>query len=69
MVDILGQTYIIYLSKMVFILTFNYVVKGICMTAVLIFGLVCNSLSIYILHDKDVKLKRDFVEPLCAMSV
>ena len=49
--------------------TFKYVVEGIFMTTVSIFGLVCNSLSIYILHDKNVKLKRDFVQPLCAMSV
>lgn len=49
--------------------TFKYVVEGICMTTVSIFGILCNSLSIYILHDKDVKLKQDFVEHLCSMSV
>ena len=39
------------------------------MTGVSIFGLVCNSLTIYILNDRDVKLKRDFVQCLCAMTM
>ena len=48
---------------------FKYFVEGICMTIVSIFGFVCNFVSIYILHDKDVKLKKDFVQPLCAMAI
>jgi len=38
------------------------------MPAVSLFGLVGNSLSIYILHHKEVKLKRDFVEVLCSLA-
>ena len=48
--------------------TFKYVVEGILMPTVTLFGLLGNSLSIYILHNKEVKLKRDFVEVLCSMS-
>ena len=48
--------------------TFKFVVEGILMPTVTLFGLLGNSLSIYILHNKDVKLKRDFVEVLCSMS-
>ena len=48
--------------------TFKYVVEGILMTTVSLFGLLGNSLSIYILHHKEVKLKKDFVDVLCSMS-
>ena len=48
--------------------SFEYVVKSILMPAVSLFGLVGNSLSIYILHHKEVKLKRDFVEVLCSLA-
>jgi hypothetical protein len=48
--------------------TFEYVVKSTLMPAVSLFGLVGNSLSIYILHHKEVKLKRDFVEVLCSLA-
>jgi hypothetical protein len=48
--------------------TFKFVVEGILMTAVSLFGLLGNSLSIYILHNKEVKMKKDFVEVLCSMS-
>ena len=48
--------------------SFQYVVEGIFMPLVSLFGLLGNSLSIYILHNKEVKLKKDFVEVLCSMS-
>ena len=47
---------------------FKYVVEGILMTIVALFGLLGNTLSIYILHHREVKLKQDFVEVLCSMS-
>ena len=48
---------------------FSFVVEGFLMPAVTIFGLVCNSLTLYILNDKDVKLKREFVQNLCSLSI
>ena len=48
--------------------SFEYVVKSTLMPLVSLFGLVGNSLSIYILHHKEVKLKRDFVEVLCSLA-
>ena len=48
--------------------TFQYVVEGILMLLVALFGLVGNFLSIYILNNKEVKMKKDFVEVLCSMS-
>ena len=48
--------------------TFKFVVEGILMPTVTLFGILGNSLSIYILNNKDVKLKRDFVEVLVSMS-
>ena len=38
------------------------------MTIFSLFGLLGNSLSIYVLHHKEVKLKKDFVEVLVSMS-
>ena len=48
--------------------TFQFMVEGLLMPLVALFGLVGNSLSIYILNNKEVKMKRDFVEVLCSMS-
>ena len=48
--------------------TFQFVVEGVFMTIFSLFGLLGNSLSIYVLHHKEVKLKKDFVEVLCSMS-
>ena len=48
---------------------FKYLVLGVFLTFVAVIGIVCNSLTLYILHDKDVKLKRDFVQCLCAMTI
>ena len=48
--------------------TFQFVVEGILMILVALFGLFGNSLSIYILNSKEVKMKKDFVEVLCSMS-
>ena len=49
--------------------TFKYVVEGIIMTIVLLFGLIGNSLSIYILRHKEVRLQPVFVDVLCSLSV
>ena len=48
---------------------FDDICKGYLMTTVSIFGLVCNSLTIYILNDKDVKLAREFVQSLCSLTI
>ena len=49
--------------------TFKYAIEGIFMTTVLIFGLIGNSLSIYILRDKEVRLQQILIEVLCSLSV
>ena len=46
---------------------FSYLVQGACMTGVALIGVVCNSLTLYILHDKSIQLKRDFMQWLCAI--
>ena len=48
---------------------FRFIVEGLLMPTVTIFGLVCNSLTLYILNDKDVKLKREFVQCLCSLTI
>ena len=48
--------------------TYKYLVEGFFMPAFSIFGLLGNSLSVYILGQREVKLKRDFVEILCALA-
>ena len=48
---------------------FAFIVEGFLMPAVTLFGLVCNSLTLYILNDKDVKLKREFVQCLCSLTI
>ena len=49
--------------------TFKYAIEGIFMTTVLIFGLIGNSLSIYILRHKTVRLQPILVEVLCSLSI
>ena len=49
--------------------TFKYVVEGILMTTILFLGLLGNSLSIYILRQKEVKLQGVLVEVLCSLTV
>ena len=44
---------------------FKFVVEGYFMSSVSLFGLVGNTLSIYILKHKDVKLKKEFTEVSC----
>ena len=48
---------------------FAFIMEGFLMPAVTIFGLVCNSLTLYVLNDKDVKLKREFVQCLCSLTI
>ena len=48
--------------------TFKYAMEGIFVTVISIFGLLGNSLSIYILMRKEVKLPKAFVEVLCCLS-
>ena len=48
--------------------SFQYIVEGVLMAIVSLFGLLGNILSIYVLQHKEVKLKKDFVEVLCSMS-
>ena len=46
----------------------SYLVEAFLMPAVALFGLIGNSLTIYILRQREVKLKRDFVEILCSLA-
>ena len=48
--------------------TFKYVVEGILITVILFLGLLGNSLSIYILRQKEVKLQRVLVDVLCSLT-
>ncbi len=48
--------------------TYKYLVEGFLMPAFSLFGLLGNSLSVYILRRREVKLKKDFVEILCALA-
>ncbi len=49
-------------------MTFKYVVEGWLMPSVSLFGLAGNALSMYILHHREVKLKKDFVDVLCMLA-
>ena len=49
-------------------MSFEYLVKGVLMPSVSLFGLAGNFLSIYILHHREVKLKKDFVDVLCMLA-
>ena len=48
--------------------TFKNVTEAILMPGFSLFGLVGNSISIIVLHHRDVKLKRDFIDVLCALA-
>ena len=47
----------------------KYIIEGILMTTILLFGIFGNSISIYILRNEEVKLQPVFVEVLCCLSV
>ena len=49
-------------------ITFKFLVEGIFMPAVSALGLAGNGLSIRVLRQREVKLKKDFVEILCALA-
>jgi hypothetical protein len=49
--------------------TFKYAVEGILIPVILSLGLLGNSLSIYILRQKEVKLQGVLVEVLCSLTV
>ena len=48
--------------------TFKYVVEGWLMPSVSLFGLLGNFVSMHILHHKEVKLKKDYVDVLCMLA-
>ena len=48
--------------------TFKFVVESILMPLVSLLGVVGNIISIFVLHHKDVKLRKDFVDVLSALS-
>ena len=48
--------------------TFKYVVEGWLMPSVSLFGLLGNFVSLHILHHKEVKLKKDYVDVLCMLA-
>lgn len=47
---------------------YKFVVEAFLMPSVSALGLAGNSLSVYILSRREVKLKRDFVENLCSLA-
>ena len=47
----------------------KYIIEGVLMTTILLFGIFGNSISIYILRNEEVKLQPIFVEVLCCLSV
>ncbi len=49
-------------------LTYKFLAEAFLMPTVSAFGLAGNSLSVYILSRREVKLKRDFVEILCSLA-
>lgn len=60
---LLSQSKFIPESKM-----FKYIVEGWLMPSVSLFGLAGNFLSMYILHHREVKLKKEFVDVLCMLA-
>lgn len=46
-------------------MAFQFAVEGFVMPLVSTFGLVGNGLSVYVLRQKEVKLKHDFVQASC----
>ena len=48
--------------------SFDYIVKGYLMPSVSLFGIIGNFISMHILHHKEVKLKRDYVDVLCMLA-
>ncbi len=49
-------------------LSYKFLVEAFLMPAVSALGLAGNTLSLYILSRREVKLKRDFVEILCSLA-
>ena len=48
--------------------TFKYVVEGWLMPSVSLFGIIGNFVSMHILHNREVKLKKDYVDVLCMLA-
>jgi len=48
--------------------TYKFVVEVFLMPAVSLLGLAGNSLSFYVLRQREVKLRKDFVDILCALA-
>ena len=49
-------------------MSFKYIVEGWLMPSVSLFGLGGNFMSMFILHHREVKLKKDFVDVLCMLA-
>ena len=49
-------------------LSFKYVVEGWFMPSVSLFGIIGNFISMHILHHREVKLKKDYVDVLCMLA-
>ncbi len=47
---------------------YMHLVKALGMPGVSAFGLAGNSMAVYILRQREVKLKREFVEVLCSLA-
>ena len=49
-------------------LSLKVLTEAIFMPLISAFGLLGNIISICVLHDKDVKLKKDFIDVLCSLA-
>ena len=49
-------------------MSFKYIVEGWLMPSVSLFGIGGNFMSMFILHHREVKLKKDFVDVLCMLA-
>ena len=49
-------------------MTFKLVIEAGFMPLISLLGVLGNVISIFVLHHKDVKLRKDFVDVLCAMA-
>lgn len=48
--------------------SYKFIVEGFLMPLVSVFGLLGNSMTLYILCNSEVKLKKDFVTVLCSLA-
>ena len=50
-------------------ISFKHIIEAFFMPSMSLFGIVGNVISICVLHHKDVKLRKDFIDVLCSLAV